>query len=90
MRNLYWACVDEDGTKTLFEDKGNIPERGGGGFIDEYNMWCCSVPAKAGNEFKNFPPMTWADEPIKVRLVVEVVPNEYKKFDWPGEVVDND
>jgi len=60
----YYACVDKDGTKKLsFE----MPRRTtaciswyGTGYLDARTI-------------DGFPDMTWADEPIKVRLILEII-----------------
>jgi len=61
---IYYACVDKDGTKKLsFEMPKRRP-----GLIAWYGTGYLDARTIDG-----FPDMGWKDEPIRVRLTLEVV-----------------
>jgi len=63
----YYACEDKDGTKKLYFD---MPKR-----RPACIAWYGTGYLSAGG-IDSFPDMKWADEPIRVRMILEVVDND--------------
>jgi len=64
---IYYACKDKDGTKKLHFD---MPKRRPD-LIAWYGIGYINARTIDG-----FPDMEWADEPIRVRITLEVVDND--------------
>ncbi len=68
MSNLYWACVDELGHGGITITKPKRCE-----IKDGLGYWAGLYLPIEIKDLSSFPLMTWKDEPIKVRLTLEVV-----------------
>ena len=60
--NNYYAAVDKDGTKHLFY---GLPKRNGDAWDDFWREYFES-------HMEGFPNITWDDEPVPVKLTIEV------------------